>query len=273
MFRKTLALASLVLLAATAQAEKPRFGDTISLALGGMNHRGKANFASTREGAPIDELSFTDLGLDDETSVFWADFTWQFAERWQFSLTATSFDANGFNMTSESGNFGQLEWEVGAALTTSFDLDLYIADITWDFIKTDNAHVGVGVGLHAADLDLDLLLEVGGGIGGIGGVVEVTSETASVLAPLPNVSLVGGVMLGEKVYLSGHMGFLSLSIDKYDGELFSVRGALEWRPWKNVGLGAAYQLVDIDLEVDGTNKQELYDFQFYGPILFVSVGF
>jgi len=260
-------------LASSALAEKPRFGDTLSFSLGGMSHRGEATFSSTLEGQPEDELDFGDLGLSDETEVVWGDFTWQFADRWQFSLNYSSFDANGFTSASESGSIGDIDWELGAALTTEFDLKLYIADFTWDFVKTDKAHVGVGVGLHAADLRLDVLAEVGASVGGIGGVVEVRRETTSVLAPLPNLSFVGGWMINDKLYLGGRAGILSLSYDKYDGELLSIRGTLEWRPWNNFGFGAAYQYVDMNLGVQRSDRKDEYDMKFWGPILYVSVGF
>ncbi len=268
-----LAAPMLILLPVVAQAEKPRFGDTISLSAGGMLHKGRGEIASTRDDAPVDRLNFRDLGLSEETRVFWADFTWQFTNRWQVSLTYTSFDADGFQSASKSGNFDDLEWEIGARLTTDFKLRLYIADVTWDFLKTDRSHLGVGVGLHAADLDMDLLLEVGGGIGDQTGEIEVRSEQASVLAPLPNLSLAGGHKITEQLYLSGQLGYMSLSYDKYDGELFSARGQVEWRPRNNFGLGLAYQYVDIDVTVDEERSTELYDFRFYGPILFLSVGF
>ena len=238
-----------------------------------MKHRGQAIFSSTNEDAPIDKLTFKDLGMEDEASVFWADFTWQWADRWQFSFNYSSFDTNGFNATSKSFEFGDLDVEIGAAVTTDFDMKLYIADVTWDFYKSDKAHLGVGVGLHAVDLDLDMLAEVGVNVGGEGGTVELRSEQASALAPLPNVSLVGGVMVTENVYIGGHLGFFSLTYDKYDGSLFSARGSVEWRPWENFGFGAAYQYVEMDLSVDGSTKQEDYDLKFYGPILFLSVGF
>lgn len=270
---RTLVSTLLLLASLTALAEKPRFGDTISFALGGMKHKGKASMSSTWPDAPVDKLTFKDLGMSDETEVVWADFAWQFAERWQFRLNYSSFDGDGYNLTTEDGNFGGLDWEVGAALTTDFDMKLYIADLTWDFLKSDKGHLGVGVGLHAADLKFDMLLEVGAGIGGEGGVVEVGRETASVLAPLPNLSLAGGYMLGEKVYLSGQFGFFSLKYDEYDGSLFSARGSVEWRPWEHFGLGAAYQFVDLDVEVDGSSSKDVYDLEFYGPVLFLSVGF
>lgn len=271
-FRMLMSLAA-VFLATGALAEKPRFGDTLTIGMGGMSHRGKATMAVTRPDSPVDKLTFTDLGMDDETDVFWGDLAWQIAERWRFRFNYSSFDARGERVQTESGNWDDLDWEIGARLSTDFEMELYILDLTWDFLKTENAHLGVGVGLHAVDLDLEMLLEVSGSIGGEDGFIQVDSDSTSLLAPLPNLSLTGGYTIADKVYLHGSIGLFSLEYDKYDGELFSARAGLEWRPWEHVGLGAAYQYVDVDVDVDRSSKQELYDFEFYGPILFLSVGF
>ena len=59
-----------------------------------------------------------------------------------------------------------------------------------------------------------------------------------------------------------------------DGELVSARGSLEWRPGGGAfGAGLGYQYVDIDVEDTGGNRAEKYDVEFYGPILFLQVGF
>jgi len=263
----------MLLFVQAAFADKPRFGDTITIGLGGMNHRVNANFSVTRPGAPVDELTFKDLGLSDETEVFWGDFAWQFAERWKFRLNYSSFDAKGRRVQTTGGNWNDLEWGIGARLSTDFEMELYIADLTWDFLKTENGHLGVGVGLHAVDLDLGMILEAGASAGGEGDFVVVNADAASVLAPLPNLSVSGGYLIADKVYLHGSIGFFSLKYDKYDGNLFSARAALEWRPWKHVGLGAAYQYVQLELDVDRDSKQEYYDFEFYGPVLFLTFGF
>ena len=270
---RTLATLILVLSAQAAIAEKPRFGDTLTIGIGGMNHRGKATLAVTRPDAPIDELTFSDLGLSNRTEVFWGDLNWQIAERWKFRLNYSSFDGTGEKIQSTGGNWDDLDWEVGARLSSDFEMELYIADLTWDFLKTENGHLGVGLGLHAVDLDLGLVLEVGGSVGDEEGYIEVGSDSASLIAPLPNLSLTGGYQIGEKVYLQASLGLLSLNYDEYDGTLFSARGAVEWRPWKHVGLGAAYQYIEVELDVDKSNKQEYYDFEFYGPVLFLTVGF
>lgn len=270
---RLLHVAAILLWSSSALAEKPRFGDTVSLSMGGMLHHGKATISSTREDAPVDRLDLSDLGLEDNTEVFWTDLTWQLAERWQLGLSFSSFDADGYKEATTNGNLGDLDWEIGASLTSAFDMRLYIADLTWDFLKTDNAHLGVGVGVHAAGLDLDVLAEVWTGAGGTGERIEVGREKASVLAPLPNVSLVGGWQITDRLYLGGLLGYFSLSYDRYDGRLFSARALLEWRPWKRFGLGAAYQFVDVDLEVEKSRSRDSYDLEFDGSVLFVSMGF
>jgi hypothetical protein len=263
----------MLLLSQSVFADKPRFGDTLTIGLGGMSHRGKATLAVTRPDAPVDKLTFSDLGLSEDTEVFWGDFNWQFADRWKFRLNYSSFDSKGRNVQSTGGNWNDLEWEVGARLSTDFEMELYITDLTWDFLKSENGHLGVGVGLHAVDLDLGMILEAGASAGGEGDFVVVNADAASVLAPLPNLSVSGGYLIADKVYLHGSIGFFSLKYDKYDGNLFSARAALEWRPWKHVGLGAAYQYVQLELDVDRDSKQEYYDFEFYGPVLFLTFGF
>ncbi len=262
-----------VLISQTAFAEKPRFGDTLSFSFGGMDHRGNMKIAVTRDDAPVDKLDFTDLGMSDETDVFWGDLTWQFAERWKFRLNYSSFDSKGEKTATADGNYDDLDWTIGARLTSDFDMKIFIADLTWDFLKSEKGHLGVGGGLHAIDIDFDLLLEVGAQVGDEGGTVDVRGESDQFLVPLPNVSLAGGYMLGESVYVSASLGYLSFNIDKYDGHLFSARASAEWRPWRNVGFGAAYQYLDADVEIDQSDRTEFYAVEFYGPILFVSVGF
>ena len=267
--------ALLSLLSIPASAEHPRFGDTFSFSIGGMEHNGDGSVASTRETLPLDRLTFADLGLGDDTGIDWAKLRWQFAKAWQFSLTYSSFDAAGFNQATESGNFDDTEWEIGASLTSSLDLEFFIVDVRWDVLRTEKGRLGVGAGIHVADFDFDLLVEVFGSIGGESGsdLIVVGREEASELAPLPNLSLGGGYRLAENVYVDAGIGWLSLSYDRYEGRLFAARSAVEWRAWQNVGFGVAYQYVDIEVDVDGTRSDERYDLKFYGPILFMSVGF
>lgn len=267
-------IALLVLLAVPAQAEKPRFDDTFTLSLGAMRNGGDGAIAATSPDLPLDRLTFADLNLDNDKNIFWADIGWRFAERWELGFSYSSFDTDGLNVASTGGNFEGIEWEIGAFLASSFDIEIFILDLTWDFLSTEKGRLGVGAGLHAADLEFDFAVGVFASVGG--GDVEYTLigvEENSVLAPLPNLAVTGSYKVADKVYLEGDAGWLSLSYGEYDGDLYSLRGVIEWRPWQHVGLGLGYQYVDIDVVIDRSDYNEIYDLTLHGPILFLSIGF
>lgn len=265
-----------LMLATAAHADKPMFGDTFMIGLGGMENKAKASFQSTREGRDPIELDMNDLGMDPTTTTVWAGLTWQFADKWGLSTSYSSFSSDGDVSATEEGNFGNIDWQVNASLTSELDLDLYIVDFHWDFINTGQSHFGVGLGLHIADLSTGIDAMVEAEIDGtpVEPPLDLGSETAAVTAPLPNISLRGGHRFGDSIYLGGTAGYFSLKVGDIDGELITVRAHLEWRPGAgNFGLGAGYQYVDINVSEKTSDRTKKFDMEFYGPVLFVSLGF
>jgi hypothetical protein len=253
--------------------ESPKFGDTVTLRLGGMIHKADATFSSTKEGRLPTELDLNKLGMDKRFDSFWAGLEWQFADRWGLTFSYSDFKADGDRSASESGNFGDIEWSLGAELTSDMKMKIYIVDVTWDFFKTERSHLGLGLGAHVADFDLNIDFTATGQVGDETAVVEVGSETAAITAPLPNVSVRGGHRFGDNFYLGGTAGYFSLKVGDVDGELVTARGSLEWRPHERFGLGVGYQFVSFEVNEKKDTKQESYEADFYGPIFFVSAGF
>lgn len=256
-----------------AQNQNPRFGDTFTFSAGALFHNADAAFGATLDDNDPVDLDLDDLGVDRNKTVLWSEFSWQISQRWRWDVAYSAFDGNGFIEANTSGNFGEINFDAGVSLTTGLDVDLFITDINYDFISSARGRVGAGIGFHVTNIDFDLLatLEVITDDGNFDEVVR--SETTDVLAPLPNFSLSGGYRLSENLYWSADLGYLSLNIDKYDGEIFSVRTQLEWRPWKRLGIGAAYQFVELNLKVDEGRIEERYDLELNGPALFLSYGF
>jgi hypothetical protein len=270
---RCLVVALSLLLSSQALADKPKFGDTLSFHLGGMDHNADVSFSSTRDGREPVVLDLDDLGMDKSAGVLWLGLDWQFADSWGVNFSYTDYDGDGIVTASEEGNFGDIEWTADAALDSYFDLKLFIVDFHWDFINTERSHFGVGVGLHVADIDSGIAFSLDGNVNGQ--VIEIDSgfETATVTAPLPNVSLRAGHRFGEKWYLSGTQGYFDLTVDNVNGELITARGSLEWRAFKNFGFGLGYQYVTIDVKEDESDRQNRIDADFYGPVLFVSAAF
>ncbi len=259
-----------------AHADKPVYGDTFTIGIGGMLGEADSTFRSTRDGRPPVDLDMNDLDMDEEASSVWGSLTWQFADSWGISASYSGFESDGTVSASEGGNFGDVEWEVNTFLDSDLSLDLYIIDLHWDFIRTERTNVGIGLGLHIADLEASIGATITADIDGqpVDPPLDLGTDTAAVTAPLPNVILRAGHRFGDSWYLGGTVGYFTLNVDDIDGELISLRGSLEWRPGGGAfGAGLGYQFVDVDVEDSGGSRTKEYDIQFYGPILFLQVGF
>jgi len=267
---KQLFLVSFLLLCHSAFADKPGFGDTFVLSLGVMDHGGKADLSSTNVGDAESVIDLDELGLDDDQRVVWTSGRWRFTDRWELGASYTNFNTKGSASASRDYSYGDLDVTASATVASDLDIELYIVDVTWDLLSTDRSQLGVGLGLHVMDMGLSLSAELDLGTGA---PVQTGSETGDATAPLPNFTLVGGHMLTDKLYLTAKAGVFSLDYDKYSGKLTSLRGMLEWRPKKNVGIGVGYQYVDVDVKVDGDLRERKYTLELDGPILFLTVGF
>lgn len=265
----------LLILSATGHAQNlnPRFGDTVTFSTGILFHNVDAGFGATLDDNPAVDLSLNDLGVGDDETVFWSELSWAISPRWHWDLTYNAFDGDGFIEARTRGNFGEIEFDAGASLTSNLDVDVFITDINYNFLRTNRGLLGAGIGFHVTSVDFGLLAAVD--VATEGGQFEqsVQSQTVDVLAPLPTLSITGGYRIFDKVYASADVGYLSLNVDKYDGGIFSVRTQVEWRPWEHVGIGAGYQFIDLDLDVDRGRVEERYDLELVGPKVFLSFGF
>lgn len=256
-----------------AQTDNPHFGDTVTFSTGVLLHKANAAFGATLDDNPVVDLRLPDLGVGDDKTVFWTELSWKMSRRWQWDLTYSSFAGNGFIEARRSGNFGEIEFDAGASLNSSLDVDVFITDITYGLIDTDRGRLGMGAGFHVTRIDFGLLatIDVMTEDGGFEQVAR--SQTMDVLAPLPTLSMTGGYRLLDNVYLSADLGYLSLNVDKYDGGIFSARTRVEWRPWRRIGIGAGYQFIDLDLDIDQGRIDERYSLELTGPTLFLTYGF
>ena len=270
---RLIALTSSLLLAAQAFADRPGFGDTWTIMLGGMNQTANVEVSSTRTGRPDINLDLDDLGMDDNATTFRAGVNWQFADKWGTSLTYSSFSTDGRETASESGNFGDIEWEADATLSSDYDLDLYIWNLNWNFVNTERTNFGVAAGLHIADISMAIAFEATAIINGQEVVVDSGSESTSLTAPLPNIGLQIGHRFGENLYLSGRAGYFTLKVDDVDGELVTAQAGLEWRPAKHFGVGIGYQYLTIDFDEKESDRKNTLEIDSHGPVLFLALGF
>ncbi len=263
-------LLALVTAAAQADGLNPTLNEDFSLRLGAAFLNGDVKVGSQSKGNPEHgNVDFDDLGIDgDETSLYLSG-RWRFADSWRLDLEYFGLNQDGVGMTDFDLEYDDVTIPAGVAVTADFQSDIFAVMLGWSFVRDERKELGVGLGLHIADLKSSIA-----GSGTINGVpLPVVKDSSDITAPLPNVRLYGGYAFTPALALEAGLGYFSLNYDKYDGEMLTATAVLEWRPHKNFGIGAGYTYLDVDLEVDEKNRIETYDFRINGPILYVSAGF
>ena len=233
---------------------------------GALFTRAGGNVKNTVDGQSDVGIGLDDLGLDDNKISPAVGGVFNFLGR---SLTLR-FDYFGYHDDANAKADFSFDWDgdtipVGANLDSNLDLDLYVINLSYNFIRSDRATFGVGVGVHLADIDIGITGTVNG--------VEVASGDADVLAPLPNLYVTGAYAFTDKFLVRYGGGGISLSSGDWDGSLFFVNAFLEYWPWQHLGFGAGYRYVDVDVDYDPGHKKQTFDFTIPGPVLYVTAGF
>ncbi len=206
------------------------------------------------------------LDLDPRFTSGWLDITWQAPERWSWGFNYFESRAEGENVTDEDLQFGDLLIPAGTGVLSEFETKFYVLNGYYDFYQAPNRSAGLGFGIYSLDLAASLQEVIAGEPGGI-------VQGADVLAPLPTLSIYYKQAFNDKWSFTADFNYFGLSVDKYDGNIFSGRVAFDYWLNENWGLGLGLNYVDIDLTIEDDPFDQLYDVQYDSYFLYLSFGF
>ena len=217
------------------------------------------------------EIDLDDVGVDDGdwSPLIGGQLRFGTRRNWKLDAVYFSTDVDGSATLGGTIEYEGVVFPVGGNVESEFSTDILIASLGWAPFKADNYELGIGGGVHLADVEAKFQ---GAGFVGNSPVTSVTSRTDT-LAPLPNFWVYGGYAFTPKLSVEAAFGWLSLEIDKYDGEILTAMVQGQYRFRERIGIGAGFRYIDTDLTVDGSNYKDKYDFNYYGPFLFMTIGF
>jgi hypothetical protein len=214
-------------------------------------------------------IDLEDLGMDDDEVSAYLNGRWRISERWQLGFGYYGIDRDGNRSIAGEIDFGDITVPVGASVNSGFNTDLYIVTAGYSFIRDERAELGARLGVHVADLEVSLGASVNAG----NQTINLGTSSADTLAPLINLGFYGTYAFTPELSITGDLGYFSLNYDKYDGEITVATGALEYRAFEHVGIGVGYSFIDTNLDVDEDRSNDRYEFEFKGPIVYLSAGF
>ena len=257
--------------AVTVADVNPVLNDKFTIQLGAIYNEIDGEVTIRRQPLPGTPVDIEDvLGIDNNESSPWLGFRWRFGEKWALNFHFDRFDQSGNEEVFEEFNLDGVVYPVGSRIETDFTADAYVMDVSYSIWKDSNYEAGIGLGLHAFDIE----------IAATGTVLardffeEFSNTSDTLIAPVPNLRVFGTYAFNSKTSITFNGGWLSLDYEDFDGDFVYVAGRVEYRFTERWGGGIGLQYTDIDLEHDsGGGDFERLDVSFSGAKAYITYSF
>jgi hypothetical protein len=154
----------------------------------------------------------------------------------------------------------------GAKFTGEFNTRIYRFGAGYSVFRNEKSEIGISLGVSALNIE-DTLAFVP-----VGGPQFILLDS-DITEPIGSIGISGSYAFSPQWLISGRIGYLGVTIGDIEGTMFDVMGAVEWRPWKNIGFGAAYSYNDADLTVKQDSGEVDVNWAYHGPFAYLTIGF
>ena len=248
---------------AAAQGVHPALTDRWSFQLGAYYPKADTTVRlNSTAGGFGTEVSFEDdLGFSTSKTVPWFLGSVRLGERWKIEAEYLTLHRSSTRAVSRTITWGDQVFAIGTVVGAEFDSDIYRLSGGYSFIKSNQAEVGVALGLHLTDFTASL------------GATGIGAQTGDALAPLPTVGLYGAYAFTPKWLVSARFDYFSLNYNEYYGELTNFTLGVDYRFSRHFGVGLGYRHVDYELNSTKPRFTGHVNYQMSGPVLYLSASF
>ncbi|MGI9307714.1 MAG: outer membrane protein [Gammaproteobacteria bacterium] len=209
------------------------------------------------------------LGLDDTELLPMALLKYRFNGKHAVELSYFDLERSGLGISDVEIRFGDITFGADLPLNAFFDVTVYNLAYSYSLVHDPKKEFSLSVGLNFQDISA--------GIIGQSTEIELVSEDASFLAPLPTFGLSGGYAFTDSLLLSARGGIFAIEIDLDDGE-FSGRIVelglqLSYKLTQYFAMGIGYNYFDVDVDIEDTDWTGELDYRYNGPMLTAGVYF
>lgn len=224
---------------------------------------------------PIEIDLQDDLNSDTSSESVLAAYHWRFAQRWVLGITYQSLKLSGGGAAARDFNFDGTEYRAGAQVDSTFEMDTYRLDVAYAVIHNDRWEVLLGAGIHTFAIDTSISAEiaVAGGAEEAPIISQRQSESANVLAPLPNVRGAVHYLITPRWSVRGSAGWLGLDVDDFSGAYTYADVSTDYRITEHFGIGASYQVFTFDAKISDSEGFDEVDIALSGPSIYLVYGF
>jgi len=207
--------------------------------------------------------------LDDNALTGAIQGLWRISDRFRLNFGYWAANRDETASSGQVESIGGITIPAGSTIGATFDTSYANVALGFSFVRSETTEFGVDIGLAM----LGLKSELGASIPGLPSVSYTVFDESY---PLPTIGLYLTQALSPKWSIFGRIGAMGLELgDEFKGTVVDAIGSVEFRPWKNVGLGLAYMYNSADATIKDAGPTDELDveWQFNGPLLYLTLGF
>ncbi len=212
----------------------------------------------TGTGTPVNAED--DFGLDDSTASVLLHFDRRFADKHRVDFAFYDLSRDGAGTIDREIDFGDITIPIGADVDSTFDYRVGKLTYSYSLRQTRTIDFAVAAGIYFADYDVDVTNLDNG-----------EREGEDGFSPFPLIGLRGSYMFSPRLIANGYIEYLTIDTSDTDATYIDTTVSIEYRRWDRLGVGAAYNFVNIDGEDKDSDDEA--DFQYDGILLFLLYNF
>jgi len=223
------------------------------------------------ETEPGDDVNLEDdLGLDGDQSGALFGFEWRMAKRHRLGASWSQFSQNGTRVIDEEISIGDETFPVDATLDTKWSIDLIPITYSYSFLQSEKNELAATFGIHWDRFSLRV-------VGTSGNNQLVGDSDSSADLPLPLLGLQYDHHFSDSWSAGIGASYFSIEFGEdtldAEGSLYSARAFVEYRFQGRYGAGLALDYFNLDLEATKSNLTGAYEYDYWGPQLYLIARF
>jgi len=268
-----LLLATLLIDFSSVHAAADLEPDKFKITLGGYSifrYDSKVALSDSNLGAGVFIDPQETLGLDSEQTVARISGYYRFNKKHALDFSYYKISSDGSKILEE-----EIEWKdedgntitipIGAEVKSALDYEILKLGYLWSFYHTDKVELSAGAGLHVTKVNFDLTSSTTSSGG--------DAQDARVTVPLPVFSFALNYSITPKLSWFFKSEVFGLSYGDVTGIYTDNTLAMEYRFYKNFGLGLGLGSSSLDVEEDGSDEKFNYQNRISGILLYATVHF
>lgn len=222
-------------------------------------------------GIPGTEFGFENAFEMGDDTVFRLAGSWRFKPRHALHLMYFDSDRSRTRSFERDIVFEGETYPLGADGKGDFDFSIVELAYAYSFIRNERVDFSGSAGIHNVRFKVALRADVM-----LPGATTSRrlEEDASTDAPLPVVGLKLTWRMGGDWYLQAHAQYFQLEYEGLDGSLQDYQAGVLWQFADHFGVGAAYNLFNLDVDAEHEDKfHGALDWEYSGPQVFLLASF